>query len=94
MSQLYNFCAIDLLRSEENQASHEQIPKDIPKQEEFSSALQQCEALVDIRIESFGHRERVTWIQDFDSGLGKIGLVIDGTQSQLPLYDGLHQQEG
>ena len=47
----------------------EQNPKDIPKQEEFSSVLQQCEVLVDIQIVWFGHWEHVTWIQDSNSGL-------------------------
>ena len=73
--------------------SDERSPKDIPKQEEFFSVLQQCKALVAIQIESFGHRESVTWMQDFDSRLGKIGLVIGDKQAQLPPYDSLHQQE-
>ena len=43
------------------QANHDQQnPKDIPKQEELSSVLQQCKALVDIQIELFGHQERAT----------------------------------
>jgi len=74
-------------------ASHEQNLKDIPKQEEFSSVRRQCETLVDIQIVWFGHWESVTRIQDFDSGLVKIGLVIGDTQPQLPPYDSLHQQE-
>ncbi len=74
-------------------ASNKQNPKDIPKQEEFSSVLRQCEALVAIQIAWFGHWESVRWIQDFDSGLVKIGSVIGDTHFQLPLYDSLHQQE-
>jgi len=74
-------------------ASHEQNLEDIPKQEELSSALQQCETLVDSQIVWFGHWESMTWIQDFDSGSVKIGLVIGDTQPQLPQYDSLHQQE-
>ena len=74
-------------------ASHEQNPKGTPKQEEFSSVPQQYTALVDIQIGECRHWESVTWIQDFDNGLVKIGLVFDDTQTQLPLYDSLHQQE-
>ena len=74
-------------------ASHEQNLKDIPKQEEFSSVLRQCETLVDIQIVWLGHWEIGTWIQDFDSGLVKIGSVIGDTQPQLPPYDSSHQQE-
>ena len=74
-------------------ASDEQNPKDIPKQEELSSDLRQSETLVDIQIVWSGHWESVTWIQDFDSGLVKIGSVIGDTQPQLPPYDSLHQQE-
>jgi hypothetical protein len=55
---------------------HEPNPKDIPKQEEFCSVLQQCKALVDSQIELFGHWESVTWIQHFDRRLVKTGLVI------------------
>ena len=76
-----------------DQTTREWNPKDIPKQEEFSSVLQQCKARADIQIGWFGHWERVTWIQDFDSGVVEIGLVIDDTQTQLPPYDGLHRQE-
>ena len=75
------------------QTSPEQNPKGIPKLVEFSSVLQRRKALVDIQIEWFGHWERVTWIQDVDSGLLEIGLVIDDMQTQLPPYDNLHQQE-
>jgi len=75
------------------QASHKLNLKDIPKQQEFSSVLRQCEALVSIQIIWFGHWERATWIQYSDSGLVKIGLAIGDTQPQLPLYDSLHQQE-
>ena len=75
------------------EASLAQNPKDIPKQEELSSVLRQSETLVDIQIVWFGHWESVTWIQDFDSGLVKIGLAIGDTQAQLPPYDSLHQQE-
>ncbi len=59
----------------------------------FSSVLRQCEALVDIQIVWFGHWESVTWIQDFDSRLAKIGLVIGDARPQVPPYDRLHQQE-
>ncbi len=95
MSKLYHFPVFDLLRRNQAgiYASAEQNPKDIPKQEEFSSVLRQCEALVDIQIVWFGHWESVNWIQDFDSGLVKIGLVIGDTHSQSPPYDSLHQQE-
>ena len=74
-------------------ASFEQNPKGIPKQEEFSSVLRQDTALVDTQIEWYRHWESVTRIRDFGSGLVKIGLVIGDTQTQLPLYDNLHQQE-
>ena len=70
VSELYNFRTIDLLRGEgcSGEASHEQNLKDIPKQEEFSSVLQQCEALVGIQIVWFGHWESLMEIQGFDSG--------------------------
>ena len=74
-------------------ARNEQNPKGIPKQEEFSPVFQQCKALVDIQIGWFGQWERVTWIQDFGSGLVEIGLAIDDMQTQSPPYDNLHQQE-
>ena len=74
-------------------ASLAQNLKDIPKQEEFWSVLRQYETLVHIQIVWFGHWESVTWIQDFDRVLVKIGLAIGDTQPQLPLYDSLHQQE-
>ena len=97
VSWLYNFPVFDLLRRTVyvymSQASHEQNLKDVPKQEVFSSVLQQCEALVDIQIVWFGHWDSVTWIQDFDSGLVKIGSVIDDTQPQLPPYDSVYQPE-
>ena len=38
----------------------DKYPKDIPKQGEFSSVLQQCKAPMDIQIELFGRWERVT----------------------------------
>ena len=76
-----------------DRASYEQNPKGIPKQEEFSSVLQQYTVLVDTQIEWYLHWESVTWIRDFGSGLVKIGLVIGDSQTQLPLYDNLHQQE-
>ncbi len=75
------------------ETSHQQNPKDTPKQEEFSSVLQQWKALVDIQIEVFGHSESVTWVQDVDSGLVKTGLVIDDVESQWLPCDSLHQQE-
>ena len=92
---MYNFCAFDLLGSLEMIliARNEQNPEGIPKQEEFSSVFQQCKALVDIQIGWLGHWERATWIHDFDSGLVETGLVIGDTQTQLPPYDSLHQQE-
>ena len=92
----YRVLAFDLLRIGRAHglwASHEQNPIDIPKQEEFSSVLQRYTALVDIQIEWCRHWESVTQIQDFDSGLVKIGLVIGDRQTQLPRYDSLHQQE-
>ena len=60
----------------------EQNPKDIPKQEEVSSVLQQCKALVDVQIELFGHLERALYILDCDSRLVKTGLAIGDPQSQ------------
>ncbi len=93
---MYNFCAFDLLQSYKNlmETSYEQNLRDTPKQEEFSSVLQQWKALVDIQIESFGHWESVAGIQDLDStGLVKTGVVIDDTEPQWPPCDGLHQQE-
>ena len=74
-------------------ASFAQNLKDILKQEEFSFVLRQCGTLVDIQIVWFGHWESVTEIQDFDSGLVKIGWAIGDTQPPLPPYDSLHQQE-
>ena len=74
-------------------ASLAQNLQDIPKQQEFSSVLRQSETLVDIQIVWFGHWESLTWIQDFDSGLVKIGWAIGDMQCQLPPYDSLHQQE-
>ena len=68
----------------------ENIPKDIPKQEEFFSVLLQCEALVDIQIELFGRK--VTSIQGFDSRLVKTGLVPGDTQTQWLPCGSLHQQ--
>ena len=43
-----------------DQANDELNPKDIPRQEEFSSVLQQYKALVDIQIELFDHLEHLT----------------------------------
>ena len=59
---MYNFCAFDLLGRLEMilLPRNEQNPIGIPKQEEISSVLQQCKALVDIRIEWFDHWEGVT----------------------------------
>jgi hypothetical protein len=92
---LYHICAFDLLWRYEDLvvANHEPNPTDIPEQEEISSILQQCEALVDSQIELFGHWESVTWIQDFDSGLVKTGLVIGDILTRWPLCGSLHQQE-
>ena len=92
---MYNLCAVDLLGGQNSirLASNRENPKGIPTQGEFSSGFQQYEALVDIQIGRLGHWGRVTWIQDFDSGLVQIGLAIDDMQTQSPPYDSLHQQE-
>jgi len=73
--------------------ANQRNPKDIPKQEEFSSVLQQYKALVDIQIELFGHLEHLTQIQASDSRLEKTGLVIGDMQTQWPPCGSLHQQE-
>ena len=95
VSWMYNLCAVDLLGGQNSirLASNRENPKGIPTQAEFSSVLQQYVALVDIQIGRLGQWERVTWIQDFDSGVVEIGLVIGDMQTQSPPYDSLHQQE-
>ena len=92
---MYNPCAVDLLGGKNSLrlASNQENPKGIPTQVEFSSVLQQYEALVDIQIGQLCQWGRVTWIQDFNSGVVQIGLVIGDMQTQSPPYDSLHQQE-
>ena len=53
VSQLYNLSAFDLpsRRKKIPEASVEENPRGIPKQEEFYSVSPQCEARVDIQIE-------------------------------------------
>jgi len=74
------------------QVEHEMNPKDIPRQEEFSSVFQRCKALADTQIELFGHLEGVTSTQGYDSRLVRTALVIVDMQTRWPLCGSLHQQ--